>query len=81
MDTCQEWTEKVTEHLEGAQTWSDWAQFRLHVLLCPPCRAYLQQVEVSLDALGKVAEEPIPDDVREGLLRRYREWQQELTAD
>ena len=74
---CQEMTEKVTSHMEGAQSWGEWLRFRWHIMMCKDCRAYLQQMRMTVATLARMPNEPLPEEVGEELMRRYREWQEE----
>ena len=70
--TCQEFTEAVTDYLEGSLTFLRWIRFQMHLGMCIDCRAYLRQMKQTVQTLGKLPDEPIPPAVREELLRRFR---------
>ncbi len=72
--TCKEVTEAVTEYLEGTFTFWEWVRFQMHLGMCVGCRNYLRQMKQTIRTLGKLPSEPIPPDVREELLRRFRNW-------
>ncbi len=72
--TCQDVTEQVTEHMEGQQSWGEWLQFRLHVLMCRDCMAYLRQMEMTVSTLTRMPGEPLPEEVQDELLKRFRDW-------
>jgi anti-sigma factor RsiW len=72
--TCQALSELVTEYLEGALSPRERADFDLHVSLCPECRRYLDQMRRTVAALGRLPPEPIPAEVEEKLLERFRDW-------
>ncbi len=74
MLTCQEVTELVTEYLEGRMSWWDRVRFRLHVLMCAGCRAYLHDRRLAIETLGRLPPEPIPPEVRDDLLEAFRTW-------
>lgn len=76
MMTCEGLSELVTDYLEGRMSFWDRAKFDLHVALCPPCKAYLAQMKTTVAALGRVPNEPIPPEVQEELLKRFRDWKQ-----
>ncbi len=77
MLTCKELTELITDYLEGRLSLSQRMRFQLHVGLCRHCRAYLRQMKMTIQTLGQIAEEPIPPDVCDELLVRFREWKAE----
>jgi predicted anti-sigma-YlaC factor YlaD len=74
MLTCKELTELVTDYLEGRQSFLDRLRFELHLGMCRHCRAYLRQMRVTIDTLGRLPEESIPPDVSQQLLARFRAW-------
>lgn len=72
MLTCQQLTEIVTDYVEGRMPFWRRTQVQLHLGMCRHCRAYLQQMKATVRTLGKLPEEPIPDDVKAELLARFR---------
>jgi hypothetical protein len=72
MMTCKELTEIVTDYLEGRMSFMQRLQFRFHVGMCQHCRAYLRQMKMTIKTLGTLPDEPIPADVRDELLERFR---------
>ena len=74
MLTCQQMTELVTQYLEGELGWFDWMKFQMHVGMCVHCRAYLRQMKASIALTGMVSDEPMPDEVRDELMDRFRNW-------
>jgi len=70
--TCKEWVEIVTDYLEGKLTFWGRIRFHLHLGLCRGCRAYLRQTQQTIQVLGRLPEEPVPQAVREQLLQRFR---------
>jgi len=74
MLTCKQLTELVTEYLEGQMSLADRIRFQLHIGMCRHCRAYLRQMRQTIRTLGKLPDEPVPPEVLEDLLRRFRSW-------
>lgn len=74
MLSCRDITELVTDFLEGRMSLADRVRFHFHVGMCKPCRAYLQQMKLTIATLGQLPDEPPPDDVRDELLRRFKRW-------
>jgi anti-sigma factor RsiW len=72
MLTCKELTELVTDYLEGRMPFMQRVSFHLHLGMCDRCRAYLRQMKMTIKALGKLPDEPIPAGVRDELLVRFR---------
>lgn len=71
---CQELVELVTEYLEGRLSPVDRERFDAHIAGCDACTAYLEQMRMTLDALGRIPEESISVEAREELLIAFREW-------
>ncbi len=72
--TCKAFTEAITDYLEGNLGLLDWVRFQMHLGLCLGCRLYLRQMRLTIRTMGRLPEKPIPPDVREELLRRFRTW-------
>jgi anti-sigma factor RsiW len=71
---CQELVELVTDYLEGRLSAADRERFDAHIAGCDACTAYLEQMRMTLDALGHIPEESISVQAREELLLAFREW-------
>ena len=74
MLTCKQLTELVTAFLERELSWWDRIRFQLHVGMCHHCREYLRQMRRTVKVIGQLPAEPIPDDVRDELMHRFRQW-------
>lgn len=72
--TCQEVAEAITEYLDGSLTFWQRVRFELHLGMCLACRNFLRQMKKTIQTLGKLPPEPIPDRIREELIRRFRDW-------
>jgi predicted anti-sigma-YlaC factor YlaD len=72
--TCEELTRIVTDYLEGKMSLVDRARFQLHLGICGACREYVAQMKQTIRLSGKLEPEPIPVEVRDELLRRFRDW-------
>ena len=77
MLTCQELTEVVTDYLEGRMGFADRLRFRLHVGMCKPCMAFLRARKLTIQAVGSLPAEPMPTEVRDELLERFKSWKRE----
>jgi predicted anti-sigma-YlaC factor YlaD len=75
MLTCQELTELVTDYLEGHLPLRQELSFRMHVSMCKDCRAYLRQTKMTIRTLGRLPQDPMPANVRDELLARFRDTQ------
>jgi anti-sigma factor RsiW len=71
---CKELVELVTEYLEGTLPPAEHARFEMHIAACDDCTTYLDQLRLTIDALGKLTEESIEPHARDDLLRLFRDW-------
>ena len=58
---CQEFVERVTAYLEGALSPDDRDRFEAHGRICPGCGTYLAQMQLVVNALGRLPHEPSGD--------------------
>lgn len=71
---CRELVELLTEFLEGALDERTRTQVEQHLVLCPGCTEYLRQFRATIGATRKLAEEDLPERVKENLLDAFRHW-------
>ena len=69
---CQELVEIVTDYLEGTLPERDRARFDAHIMTCPGCREYVEQMRITIRATGRVTVESISSGARDELLRAFR---------
>lgn len=74
MLSCKEITELVTDYVEGRMSLADRIRFQMHVGMCKHCRAYLRQMKVTVETLGHLPDEPMPEDVRDEMRKRFADW-------
>ena len=79
MLSCKQLTELVTDYLEGRMGLADRMRFQMHLGMCKHCRAYLRQMKVTIEALGQLPGEPMPDDVRDEMRKRFADWHKART--
>lgn len=72
MLTCQQLTEIVTDYLEGRMSLFQRLRVEMHLGMCRHCRAYLKQMKATVRTLGRLPDEPMPEDVKAELLERFR---------
>ena len=70
--TCRELTEAATDKKEGALDGLDRAALRVHLAWCTKCRRYLEQMDLTIDVLGAMPNEPAPEDVHAALAEKLR---------
>jgi anti-sigma factor RsiW len=71
---CREVVELVTEYLSGTMPPEDRVRLEQHLLTCPPCTAYLQQVRTTVALTRGLAEAPAgaADDPAMAAFRRWK---------
>lgn len=74
MLSCKQITEIITDYLEGRMGFAERMRFQMHVGLCKHCRAYLRQMKTTVAAVGQLPDEPMPDDVRDAMRKRFAHW-------
>ena len=72
--SCQELVDLMTEYLEGSLPFTDRIRFQVHLGFCSGCRNYLNQMKTTIRTLGQLPLEPMPTEVRDELLKRFRTW-------
>ncbi|MDQ4028921.1 MAG: zf-HC2 domain-containing protein [Actinomycetota bacterium] len=72
--SCRELVELVTDYLEGALPPPTREAFEEHLEICEGCRAYLQQMELTIQMVGALSEESIPAPAKAELLDAFRDW-------
>ena len=69
---CQEVVELVTDYLEGALPPDLHARFEHHLTLCDGCIFYVDQIRMTVQAVGRIGEEDVPPETRHGLIAAFR---------
>jgi hypothetical protein len=70
---CKQFVELVTDYLEGRLPAARVEQIDAHLADCHGCTTYLEQMRLTLEALGHIPEETISDQARETLLVAFRD--------
>jgi anti-sigma factor RsiW len=71
--SCQEVVELVTDYIEGALSPDEAALFEQHLNFCDGCDWYVDQLRVTIAAVGRVGEEDVPPAMRARLLAAFRD--------
>ena len=75
---CQELVELVTEYLGSALDATDRVRFEKHLVTCPPCTAYLAQVQATRALASELSRaeplRPTDGDVERELTGMFRRW-------
>jgi anti-sigma factor RsiW len=72
--TCRELVELVTAYLEGVLDPAERARFEQHLAECDGCDAYVDQMRQTLAALGRLPDESLSPEARDGLLAAFADW-------
>jgi predicted anti-sigma-YlaC factor YlaD len=73
---CQEVVELVTDYLEQALLPEMQAKFEAHIVECPGCDTYIEQVQQTIMMLRKLAEQQMFPETKQELLEIFRNWKQ-----
>jgi len=74
MMTCQEMVELVTDYLEGRMDEHRRARFEEHVAECDACTLYIEQMRLTIVALGHIPTESVSPEAEEELVAAFRNW-------
>jgi anti-sigma factor RsiW len=72
--TCKELVELVTGYLDGSLRGRRRRRFESHLSECDGCTRYLQQIEATIRATGRLTEDRITEEQRTVLLAAFRDW-------
>lgn len=72
---CRDAVALMTDYVEGQLSSTDAARLETHLAACPHCHEYFAQIRITIDALGYVTPEDLPDDTVDELVSLYRRWQ------
>jgi anti-sigma factor RsiW len=71
---CRELVELVTPYLEDSLPPEERALVDQHLAGCDGCEAYVQQMRLTIRAIGHVSEDAITSKTREDVLAIFRSW-------
>jgi predicted anti-sigma-YlaC factor YlaD len=74
---CQQAVELVTDYLEGALSRRERRRLETHLRACPNCRAYLEQIKMTIRLTGTVEPDDLTPEARADLTDLYRRWRAE----
>jgi len=72
--TCQALVELVTDYLDGSLAPEDRERFDSHIAECFWCARYLEQMRVTIAAVGRIEEDSVSGEARETLLTAFSQW-------
>jgi anti-sigma factor RsiW len=71
--SCQEVVEVITDYLEGKLAPEEVAIFEAHLAICDGCQWYLDQIRITIDAVGRIDDEEVPAELRNTVLAAFRD--------
>jgi anti-sigma factor RsiW len=74
MLTCREMVELVTDYIEGRLDDADRERFEAHVAECDACTLYIEQMRMTISALGRIPPETVSPEAERELLEAFRDW-------
>ena len=72
MYTCRDAAEQLTDDREGALTAWTRVWHRLHMKICPHCRAYRRQMDEAVDLARDMPKPDVPPEVMNAALEAFR---------
>ena len=70
--SCREVVEVITDYLEGELSPEDVAIFQAHLALCDGCQWYLDQMRITIAAVGRIEDDEVPAELRDTVLAAFR---------
>ena len=71
---CRDAVALMTSYLDGELSAGDRKRLEQHLAACPHCSEYLAQIRITIDALGYVDVDALPDQTVDDLVELYRGW-------
>ena len=74
--TCRDWTELVTDYVEGSLPRSVFDRIDRHLRKCTDCKGYLEQMRASIATVGRLSDndlDAMPDAMRSALFEIYQQ--------
>jgi anti-sigma factor RsiW len=72
---CRDAVALMAAYLDGVLPPEDRDRLEAHLAGCPHCSEYLAQMQATIDALGRVEPEDLPEEAVDELVGLYRQWQ------
>jgi len=71
---CNEIVELVTAYLDGALKRRDRKAFERHLAKCGGCGNYVEQIRITIETVGRVNGDDLPQDLRDNLVAAFHDW-------
>ena len=70
--SCQDVVEVITDYLERRLSPEAAAIFEAHLALCDGCQWYLDQIRITIAAVGRIDDEEVAPELRDTVLAAFR---------
>jgi len=77
---CQELVEVITDYLEGTLPEVDRMRFEAHLLSCPGCHEYLEQMRTLIRLSRGLTARSLDTATVDSLLHAFRDWKDSQTG-
>lgn len=64
----------MTEYLDDLLPTTDRSRLERHLADCPHCAEYLEQLKITIDALGRAEPDDVAPEALDELVGLYRRW-------
>jgi anti-sigma factor RsiW len=75
--SCHDVVELVTDYVEQTLPAEEAAVFEQHLNFCDGCVWYVDQVRKTIDVVGELRAEDVPEETKAKLLTAFRDWGRE----
>jgi anti-sigma factor RsiW len=77
---CQELVEVITDYLEGTLPELDRTRFEAHLVSCPSCQEYVEQMRALVRLSGSLSTRSLEPATVDSLLSAFRRWRDSQTG-
>lgn len=74
---CREVADLLTAYMDDALTAGERERLDRHLELCPPCTQYLDQMRLTISAVGQVTPDDLSPSVVDDLVSIFRDWREQ----
>jgi predicted anti-sigma-YlaC factor YlaD len=75
--SCQEVVELVTDYLENALLPKMRKLLEEHVAECPGCTSYIKQIQLTINLLRQLSQEPAFPATKQELMKIFQQWKEQ----
>jgi anti-sigma factor RsiW len=72
--SCQEVVELVSDYVDQTLPAHEAALFEQHLNFCDGCGLYVDQVRKTINVVGDLRAEDIPEETKDKLMTAFRDW-------